>query len=121
MTPEWIVPGIQWQRVGSRVTCSPPPTDTDEDFLVYDRFFHQKSKLIGLGFQCESYGNLYEKFQSYRLGDANVILTTNKEFYDRFLFATRVAKRLNLMKKEDRITLFAALLDGTVGNESPWD
>lgn len=60
MTPEWIVPGIQWQRVGSRVTCSPPPTDTDEDFLVYDRFFHQKSKLIGLGFQCESYGNLYE-------------------------------------------------------------
>jgi len=120
MEPEWIVPGVQWQRVGSRVTCSPPPTDTDEDFLVYDRFFTQRTKLDRAGFTTEHYGHLDTKFISYRRGDTNVILTANKEFYDKFLFTTRVAKKLNLLKKDDRITLFEALLDETIDGEYSW-
>jgi len=119
MTPEWIVPGVKWERVGSRVTCNPAPTDTDEDFLVYDKFFLQTSALRISGFALESYGHLDSKFKSYRKGNTNVILTTNKEFYTEFLFATSVAKKLNLLEKKDRVTLFEAIMSRTVEESIP--
>lgn len=45
-------------------------------------------------------------------GDVNLIVTQDNKFYDRFMAATSVAKRLNLLDKADRIALFQAVLYG---------
>ena len=120
---EWLYPGCQCYAVGSRVTCDPPPTDTDQDYLVYDRFFNQVNKLSSLGFVRdgdEAYDRLERgpsQFKSFRKGNINVIVTNNKEFFDKFILATRVAKKLNLTNKEDRITLFTAIKHGECDEE----
>tara|TARA_R110000764_G_C10896676_1_gene370937 strand:+ start:393 stop:755 length:363 start_codon:yes stop_codon:yes gene_type:complete len=117
--PEWLVDGLEWMPVGSRVTCSPPPTDTDEDFLVFDRWSRQTAKLRKLGFRTESadkYSGKLSQFFSYRKGDTNVIVTGSREFYTRFVEATKLATTLNLMDKEDRISLFKYVLYNQLEN-----
>lgn len=106
--------------VGSRVTCNPPPTDTDEDFLVLvaeDKW----SDLPGLLEAWSHDGSDVSDpetldaalaFQSYSLGDMNIIATKCREFHRRFLAATSIAKRLNLLSKGDRVALFQAVLYG---------
>ena len=32
---ELLTNARKWELVGSRVTCNPPPVDTDQDVLVY--------------------------------------------------------------------------------------
>lgn len=100
--------GTLWYATGSRVICDPPPDDTDYDVVVL------KVAPIDLtGWTCESAcGEYVPQFVSYRRGKVNLIVTDDAEFYDRFVAATRVAKRLNLLKKEDRIALFQAVLYG---------
>jgi hypothetical protein len=44
--------------------------------------------------------------------DVNLIATSDGDFFRRFLAATQVCIRLNLMNKEDRIALFQAVLYG---------
>lgn len=113
----------QITAVGSRVTCDPAPTDTDCDWLV----------LVGdynLGGLCQDLmsggwelggSDLPDdvnvlpddsKFLSYTKGDDNLIITTSLNFHRRFLAATAVSKRLNLLNKDDRIALFQAVLYG---------
>lgn len=131
-----LIPSIPdgWLRiepVGSRVTCNPPPTDTDRDWLVLvpsiqpetqgDPFFGFAAELSKDGWTLpEPYtpanpdkpqeGGLV--FMSVRRGEDNLILTDSEEFFRRFLAATSVAKRLNLLDKADRIALFQAVLYG---------
>lgn len=107
------------QLVGSRVTCTPPPTDTDQDVLCMVNDWNELiANLEELGWQfdgSEHYANALDEgvgFRSYRNGDVNLILTTEFEFYSRFMAATSIAKHLNLLKKEDRIALFQAVLYG---------
>jgi hypothetical protein len=111
--------------VGSRVTCNPPPTDTDEDYLVLVK--DSKVAVAGLkaiGFeysstpeQIEKYEQLNQsaqwKFTSLWFGDINYIVTDSQFFFERFLTATYVCKTLNLLKKEDRIMVFEAIRGGT--------
>lgn len=52
------------------------------------------------------------RFQSFRCDDVNLIVTVDSEFYNRFVAATSVAMRLNLLEKSDRIALFQAVLYG---------
>ena len=103
----------QAHPVGSRVTCSPAPTDTDRDWLV----------LVGPGLVAETIARLGalavadgskpgEHFTSIRIGIENVILTDQPDFYRRFLAATRVAKLLNISDKAHRLALFQAVLYG---------
>lgn len=47
-----------------------------------------------------------------RRGNINVIVTPEMEFFDRFMAATELARRFNLMEKVDRIALFQAVLYG---------
>lgn len=126
--------------VGSRVTCNPPPMDTDEDYLLYIgneygavdgqpmmvvkdaklREFEVEKYLKEAGWEMG--GSLpnevkydikdSEKFCSWTLGELNLIITTSDEFFRRFLAATAVAKEFNLMQKKDRIKLFQAVLYG---------
>ena len=114
---------IKYQFVGSRITCSPPPLDTDQDVLV---LVHQSNhavmerKILEAGFVKE--GSLPADgdidagkdnvFHSYRKGDMNYIVTTDEAFYQRFSTATELARKYNLMEKADRIQLFQAVLYG---------
>jgi hypothetical protein len=98
--------------VGSRVTCNPAPTDTDDDWLIYSKNF---STFIGdcieRGFVDEGdYGD--SQFRSLRSGVHNLIVTDRKEFFDKFMLATHVCKTLNLLNKQNRIVVFQAILYG---------
>lgn len=106
--------------VGSRVTCNPPPTDTDRDFLVLvspEKWGELSELLIdwehdGSDVSDPEILDAALAFQSYSLGNDNIIATKCPEFHRRFLAASSVAKRLNLMQKADRVALFQAVLYG---------
>lgn len=109
---------------GSRVICSPAPTDTDEDFVV---LLNQKLEVFEFvelmsdkGYECDG-GEVYDilceledecGWASFRSedGKTNYIVTYNEAFYNRFVFATDVAKSMNLLVKEDRKKLFQYIL-----------
>lgn len=44
------------------------------------------------------------------LDTLNIILTCNKEYFENFKLATSLAKYLNLKEKQDRVTLFEAVV-----------
>ena len=104
------------EPVGSRVTCDPAPTDTDEDWLVLVREVPVE-KLQEAGFSQEGSPEFYTGndaggFRSWRKGEINLITTQSYEFFRLFLTATYLAKRFNLLRKQDRIALFQAVLYG---------
>ncbi|WP_298844024.1 hypothetical protein [uncultured Salinicola sp.] len=104
------------EPVGSRVTCDPAPTDTDEDWLVLVREVPVE-KLQEAGFSQEGSPEFYTGndaggFRSWRKGEINLITTQSDEFFRLFLTATYLAKRFNLLRKQDRIALFQAVLYG---------
>lgn len=102
--------------VGSRVTCNPAPTDTDEDWLVLTPRDAAES-LIDAGFTQDGSPQFYTGndnggFRSWRRGGLNIVTTQDAVFFDRFQTATALAKRFNLLVKADRIALFQAVLYG---------
>lgn len=107
--------------VGSRITCSPAPVDTDEDWLVLikgegSHVSEVTNLLYAAGFREEGSPELYmgmeDSFVSWRLGDINVIVTHSGPFYSKFMVATELAKQFNLLDKRDRILLFQGVLYG---------
>lgn len=111
----------RFEPVGSRITCNPAPTDTDEDFLLLAKP-GDFALLVGIlmdegwelgGSEIPNEYNSIEpesRFQSFTYGDKNLIITESNVFFRRFMAATSVCKRLNLMEKTDRIALFQAVL-----------
>lgn len=109
-----------FQAVGSRVTCNPPPVDTDRDWLVLVEETKQEQffKIANRTFKAdgsfippnENTNDPDSVFLSLKHGEDNLIVTSSLKFYLRFLAASSVAKRLNLMDKNDRIALFRAVL-----------
>lgn len=123
LLPEVIRPYcVKAEAVGSRVTCDPPPNDTDQDVLLLvdaGRFDEIRQALEADGFDHDGseVDDQFEidaatSFQSFSLGDLNFIITASAEFYGKFMAASSVAKRLNLMRKDDRVALFQAVLYG---------
>lgn len=106
--------------VGSRITCNPPVFNTDEDWLVYvhpDKWGDFEEQLIqddwsfdGSDIHDAADVTASSAFSSIKKGNINLIATSNKEFHSKFLTATHVAKKLNLLNKDDRILLFQAVL-----------
>ncbi len=107
--------------VGSRVTCDPAPMDTDADYLVYmDKACVRPFVAILMAHDYDFNGSRIEdatnalpdnwRFKSFKRGVCNIILTASEDFCDRFLAASHVCKRLNLLNKEDRIAVFQAVL-----------
>lgn len=108
---------IECEAVGSRVTCNPPPMDTDRDILCLVK------NCVLAGEACERLGFVTSsslldqesramQFVSVKRDELNLIITDSVEFYQKFLAASSVAKRLNLLEKKDRIALFQAVLYG---------
>ena len=116
--------GLAVEPCGSMVTCSPPPSDTDEDFLVELSRDHQWSvvgdvmKRGGLYLDGLDYSNGAEQmFQSWKSNlrhdldkQMNFIITSDFLFAARHRLATKICKRLNLMNKADRIAVFHGVL-----------
>ena len=118
------------QPAGSRVTCNPAPTGTDEDWVCLaprqarswaaDKDWKTALFLAGYeqgGSAVPDDGNRLpedQRFLSFTKGDINLIVTESPEFFRRFLAATDVAKHLNLLDKADRIRLFQAVLYGNI-------
>lgn len=114
--------------VGSRVTCDPPPRDTDCDILVFaarsaERDGEKSSYklvedyLLTNGYKPHPRSKEYSGlggFTSYRNGIYNVILTGDTVLGIRFNSATRLAKKLNLLEKQQRVGLFRYMLYGVV-------
>lgn len=104
---------IRWASVGSKVICNPPPMGSDYDFLVLVKK-RDASRIASLGFKLDDGSAHYDpsegKFNSWRRGEVNLIVTDDPDFFDKFVFATKIARSLNLFKREDRVTLFQAIL-----------
>ena len=133
---------ISSHRTGSNYTCDPPVEDTDRDFilLVKDKkaciaLCKSSSDIVTfdskisenedteqatdpLEFKAaEPKGYDAFDFTSVRVGKDNLILTDNKKFYDKFVVATELAKRFNLLDKSDRIALFTGVIKGELPKE----
>lgn len=121
MTDQLLPSGAIVVPVGSRVTCSPAPTGTDEDYLVLvkDRDAAVQA-LKAFGFEHSAdpekvveYVKMNEtsqyRFTSLFLGHVNYIITDSEFFFERFLTATHVCKSLNLLNKADRVMVFEAI------------
>lgn len=111
--------------VGSRVTCNPPPTDTDRDWLLYVRVMvfefddfdeHMINNGWAIGGSRPEHSDAVHQFNSYTKTiegiKENVIACSDYHFYQKFLKATHIAKKLNILDKADRIMLFQAILYG---------
>ena len=115
---------ITVEPCGSRVTCDPPPNDTDIDYLVEVHIGDDGHEIDLLFSKLERYGWVREGdyckaidaasfgFVSWRSGPRNLIVTASRAFAEKHRAATYICKRLNLMDKQDRIAVFQAVLYG---------
>jgi hypothetical protein len=104
---------VKMEYVGSRVTCNPPPKDTDEDVLLLtDDLSMLIADCIEVGFTRDGdhKASYPTGFVSLRNGTMNFIVTDDEEFYKKFMLATHVCKSLNVMDKSNRIVVFQAIL-----------
>ena len=107
---------------GSKFVCDPPVMTTDEDYLVFAvNKIH--AELEALGYASDSDNtqpssrptvedDVDWRFESWRRGSINLIVTTAEEFAKKHEAATRVCKKLNLLDKRDRIMIYQAVLYG---------
>lgn len=106
---------------GSRFTCDPAPTDTDDDTLVLVKEFPNPVRMKELGWEmdgAEKYGDSY--FQSYRREFKNLIMVENRSLYIRGVAAALVCKQLNLLNKDERIAVHAVVMGhGYTAIEAP--
>lgn len=127
MTPSHLIPSdmpgvLSLTFVGSRVTCNPPSVGTDLDVLVRvqnlgDAGMHPSLTRAGFEHDGSDISDRHDfdfdsAFRSYSRGEVNLIITDDEDFHRRFMAASSVAKRLNLLHKEDRVALFQAVLYG---------
>jgi hypothetical protein len=104
--------GLTAQPVGSRVTVSPPPMDTDADYIVYVPSLSRLWEALNddgwmMGGSTDNQGG--DGWSSWRKGEENLIVVTRKPIYDSFMAATEIARILNLKEKGDRVALFQTL------------
>lgn len=125
MKPEFLNEvALCMNMVGSRYTVDPPPMDTDEDWLVLipDKHF-KDGRVVDLINQNKFY--LDNPNEHYRADESlfnswrgpentNILITANRDFHNRFLAATALAKKYNLKTRPERVELFQAVLYGVI-------
>lgn len=114
---------------GSRYICNPPVTTTDEDWIILTddaQTFVYTAQQVGWYSSDEGYqyprseddGEAPDpQFKSIRCKDLNFIVISDAEYYDKYVGATELAKKYNLLSKVDRIQLFHLVLDGELLSE----
>ena len=120
--------GAYWREIarhptGSRFICDPPVMDTDDDWIILvEDLEYAKYKASRLDWIYSGAGYYREGNEEPELGpfvsmrhaegNSNYIFTEDAEFYERYVAATLLAKKYNLLNKADRIQLFQAVLYG---------
>lgn len=103
---------VPYYLTGSNYICNPPVNNTDIDILCYiDPDEHQL--FVNNGFSTTTIDNLYQQmpdFISWKNGNINIITVCDRDFYERFVIATKLARKYNLTNKADRVELFQAIL-----------
>lgn len=108
---------VAYWPTGSRYICNPPPTDTDNDTVIL-------VENLGTVFKPLS-NDEWEFGGSFHVADTwmswkktingvveNLIITDVPEFFSKWKLATEVAKNLNLLDKQDRISCFQIIVEG---------
>lgn len=104
---------------GSAVICDPPVTTTDKDFIICAINPGNLIEFLGHnGFKI-SHNEGYDfdpdsGITCLRRLDINLVVTGDYEFYLKFVNATILAKKLNLLEKSQRIALFQYVLYGNL-------
>lgn len=105
-------------QTGSRVICNPPVVDTDEDYVFIwsaetDKRLRDAGYVVSQEAEGKKYGNS-SVLQAYRKGNVNLIAVHNEASYELWYLATRVATKLNLLDKQQRVMLFQLLTEGSI-------
>ena len=101
---------------GSSYICNPPVTNTDVDRIyLVDSCDDVMSEMDGWDFNCspDEYPATMQFYSFKKEEDGatlNALITPDEKYYNQFVLATEVAKKMNLLKKEDRVLLFTAML-----------
>ena len=105
-------------RTGSREICSVYSKLSDEDFILYVSEMNTTfiwKLLEDEGWKMGGSGESNSKFLSFKkkINDrvVNLIITSNKQYFDSFVHATIIAKQLDLCNKDDRVELFRIVRD----------
>jgi hypothetical protein len=103
------LPGVlSWEFVGSRVTVTPPPMDTDQDVLVLttddvlvqekrDEMLMVEGWDLTFGYQEETLLDV-----TARRDDVNLLFVSDMAYYTNFILARDVCHALNVQDKAQR-------------------
>jgi hypothetical protein len=136
MNTDWQELVGQYHPTGSRYICSPPVMDTDEDWICltkikgnhnlpwkeYENKQTLKEQLIQIGFEgggseAPHWETISLKRNSVNEGLVNLIITDDEWEYNKWVIASKLAKRFNLTNKEDRIAVFEAVVKHNISFE----
>lgn len=97
---------------GSNYICNPPVEDTDIDTMYLVHNVEETDKrLVADGWTiCGNNEYAVGKWRAYRNGKYNAIVTANWDMYIRFEAATELAKKYNLLEKEERVEFFEIIV-----------
>ena len=102
------------QPTGSKYICNPPVMNTDEDYFIWGFKYEEIiNYLVSVGYEpcCEQHYT-DTKFTALRKGSLNLIIVHDKSEYEKCVMATNLAKRFNLVNKQDRVDLFELVRNG---------
>lgn len=105
--------GCDIELVGSRRIEGAYGPDSDYDYLVLNGEGSGEAGLADMGFELDEPGEHYEpsgSFNSWRIGNMNVVLTNSRKFYGDFCYAQSLAEHIPLLRREERVRLFQAVL-----------
>lgn len=122
---EKLLPGSLVFPTGSRYICDPPIIGTDLDLLIYSETDYS-NKLR----ECEfieplnkdyfSIGDDWGKFQTYRKGVLNLIVTNSIDFAERHITATHICRRYNTTDKAHRVFVHDLLRHLDILTQEDW-
>jgi hypothetical protein len=110
---------LKLELVGSRQTYSNHSDYSDYDYLVFVRGKRAHRKIHSILQQTNAalekgpsmiYHIHQSCFTSWRHGQNNFLIISDAKFYDRFLLASNVCKDLDLAERDDRVSVFKAIL-----------
>lgn len=99
---------------GSRVICTPPVMDTDDDWLVFvpsDAVDFANGFLEDAGATHSEEQEHYPDGVVWWLGTLNIIVLYDYGTFYRWVAATHYAQKMNLQSKEERKEFFGAMID----------
>lgn len=118
------IPSNLWSGIyasGSAVICNPPVLNSDKDFIICAtnprlliEFLVKNNFEVSLNNDGKYEFNPDDGITCLRRDEVNLVVTVSRDFYLKFVEATDLAKKLNLLEKSQRIALFQYVLYGNL-------